>query len=258
MLRLDKHRRHADTPDRQRIIDEPLAIALYEVEAPHLLLGQGHVRHAVPIVGHHLVVQHVPEQPHPSLRKIVVHAAVDVRHVHSAVDQHRYGPEQIGSQVAETEIAGIGHDADIQRLGHRLVDRIGSGQRLDQLIDDIGSRTGVRIGKLHRITVHRRMQVMVDQYALGRRIGRRRIGHPVEPVDLIEIHAKDHVRLADELRHLPVRILLENPDIPDIGHPFEKIRVPVRRDAARRMPQTFEVRAPRQRGADRIAVRIGM
>ena len=102
------------------------------------------------------------------------------------------------------------------------------------------------------------MQVMIDQYADGRRVGRYRVGYPVEPVDLVEVHAEDHVGLADEAGHRAVVILLEYSDVSDVSHPFEEIRVAVRRDATCRVPQPLQIRAPGQRGSDRVSVGIRM
>lgn len=87
------------------IVDESLAVALYEVETPHFLFGQRHVGYPELVVGNHLVVEHVSQQPHPALGKIIVYRAVDVRYVDPLVDQHGDGPEQVRGQAAEREIA---------------------------------------------------------------------------------------------------------------------------------------------------------
>ena len=85
----------------------------------------------------HLVVEHIAQQTHASLREIVVHGAVDVRHVDAAVDQHGYRAEQVGIEDAVSEVARVGHDAHVERFGHRPGDRLLAGQRHDEPVDDV-------------------------------------------------------------------------------------------------------------------------
>ena len=77
-------------------------------------------------------------------------------------------------------------------------------------------------------------------------------------IDLVEIHAEDDLRLADEPGHFAIRIVFKYADVSDIGHPFKKVGIAVRCDTPDNMPQTIEIGSPCQSGSDGVTVRIGV
>ena len=159
------------------------------------------------------------------------------------LDQHGHGAEQLRGEEREGEIARVGHHAHVERLGHAACDSPGAAHRLD---DAVHQKTRARrIGmREHQVEALVGREVMVDQHAAGRGVGRDGVAEDFEPRNGVEIEAEDHVGLRRwRARARPSVSVLKITDLVDPGHPVEEIGVFVR--ARRRSPHVPSYAGPR-------------
>ena len=252
----EEHGRHLHLLDRQRIIDESLAVALLETVAAHLGLRKRHVGRRPLLDDVHLAVDRIAEQTGAVLRITVVDAVVNTGHVDPFLDQDGQGAVERRREEREGEVAGIGHHAHIERFGHLAGDDLRSAELLDDAVEQEAGARRLRIGEL-QVEASVGRKVMIDQHAPRRRILGQRVAERFEARQGVEIEAEDDIRPANGFERAFGREA-EDHHFADVGHPVEKIGVFVGDDHRHLMPHRREHIAPCRRGPDRIAVGVGM
>ena len=252
-----KHGRHLHLLDRQGVVHETLAVPLLELEAAHLVLQQRHVGHRAVLNNLHLAVDGIAEQPGAALGIGVVDAVVNVGDRDALLDQHGHGAEQLRGEEREGEIARVGHHAHVERLGHAACDSPGAAHRLD---DAVHQKTRARrIGmREHQVEALVGREVMVDQHAAGRGVGRDGVAEDFEPRNGVEIEAENHVGLRDGAPCAPFGVGLEDHHLVDPGHPVEEIGIFIGHDAGHRMSHRTQDLGPCERRSDGVAVGVGV
>ena len=252
-----EHGRHLHLLDRQRVVHETLAVALLELETAHFVLHQRHIGHRPVLDDLHLAVDDITEQSCAAFGIGVIDVVVYLGNADALLDQHRHGAEQLRREERVGEVARVGHDAHVERLGHLPRNGIGAEQRFDDAVyEETGAR---RIGIREReVEMPVGRKVVVDQHAARRGVGLDRIAQDFEPRHGVEVEAEEQVGLGDGAHGIARGIVLEDHDLADTRHPVEKIGVFVRDDARYLVSHSPQHLGPCERRTHGIAVGIGM
>lgn len=252
-----EHGRHLHLLDRQRVVHETLAVALLELETAHFVLHQRHIGHRPVLDDLHLAVDDIAEQSCAAFGIGVIDVVVYLGDADALLDQHRHGAEQLRREERVGEVARVGHDAHVERLGHLPRNGIGAEQRFDDTVyEETGAR---RIGIREReVEMPVGRKVVVDQHAARRGVGLDRIAQDFEPRHGVEVEAEEQVGLGDGAHGIARGVVLEDHDLADTRHPVEKIGVFVRDDARYLVSHSPQHLGPGERRTHGIAVGIGM
>ena len=135
-----------DALDRAEVVDQPLGGGLVALDERKILAAHVRDEQAPAVVGHG-VLDHPPEQQQLAELDRLEHALEDLVDVGAGLDQPRGEPERVGARRAVLEPAGVGDEADVERLGDLRRDL--DAEAVEDPRQDLGGRRRVAVDDVH-------------------------------------------------------------------------------------------------------------